>query len=95
MKSFWPGVAFGTKTDFLSTPPDRLVVPERIDQFFAPALRQLRMRDLIPVRPTDSNAIEYVREIGFNTGGAVSVAGIIVTRSRIRSRRSWPSKTPK
>ena len=65
------------KTDLLSTPPTRLVLPERMPDIQTSALRQLRMRDLIPVRPTSSNSIEYVREAGFNPGVTSAVTDIV------------------
>jgi hypothetical protein len=81
IKSFFPEESFGRlllKTNLLSTPPSRLVMPERLADIQAPSLRQLRLRDLIPVRPTQSNSVEYVREVGFNTGttSAVTTAAV-------------------
>lgn len=73
LKTFFPEVQrWASKTARLSTPPDRLVVPMRADAV-TPQLRILRMRDLVPVRPTGSNAIEFVREVGFNAGVPISV----------------------
>ena len=65
------------KTNLLSTAATRLVVPERVPDIITQSLRQLRIRDLIPVRPTGSNAVDYVREVGFNTGVTSSVTEIV------------------
>ena len=67
------------KTNLLSTAATRLVVPERVPDILLQSLRQLRIRDLIPVRPTGSNAVEYVREVGFNTGVGSSVTDIVTS----------------
>jgi hypothetical protein len=67
------------KTNLLSTPPTRLVLPDRLPDIQTAALRQLRMRDLIPVRSTTSNAIEYVREAGFNPGTTSAVTTLAVS----------------
>jgi hypothetical protein len=79
IKGFFPEEKFGRliKTDLLSTPPSRLVMPERLSDIQTSALRQLRIRDLIPVRPTSSNAIEYVREAGFSPGVTSAVTTIV------------------
>jgi len=67
------------KTTLLSTAATRLVVPERVPDIITQSLRQLRIRDLIPVRPTSSNAVDYVREVGFNTGTTSSVTDIVTS----------------
>lgn len=66
------------KTNLLSTAATRLVVPERLPDILTQSLRQLRIRDLIPVQPTTSNAIEYVREIGFSDAATSSVTTLAV-----------------
>ena len=63
--------SFEAKANFLSDAATRLVVPQRTD-LISPVLRRLRIRDLLPVRPTNSNALEYLEEIGFAATGAAS-----------------------
>lgn len=79
MKTLFPGILFAgeRKTNLLSTPPSRLVVPMR-DAMVPATLRDLRMRDLIPVRPTQSNSIEYIREAGFNAGATTAITSIAI-----------------
>lgn len=80
MKSLFPGIRWSPfrKADLLSTAATRLVVPMR-DDMVAAVLRQLRMRDLIPVRPTGSNAIEFIRETGFHDSATVAVTSIVIS----------------
>lgn len=54
-----------------------LVAADRQAGIFMPAQRRLTIRDLIPVVPTDSNLIEYVKETGFtnNAGPQYSATG--------------------
>lgn len=61
--------SFEAKANFLSDAATRLVVPQRTD-IISPVLRRLRIRDLLPVRPTSSNAVEYLEEIGFAQTGS-------------------------
>lgn len=76
MKTLFPERQY--KTDLLSTPPTRLVMPAR-DAMVGAVTRGLVMRDLLPVRPTISNAIEYVREAGFSAGATASVTSIVIS----------------
>jgi len=76
MNTLFPGVDFlGQKADLLSSAATRLVVPQRSEMVGA-LERMLRIRDLIPTRPTSSNAIEYVREIGFHDSDTTAVTSI-------------------
>jgi len=50
-----------------------LVEPYRYPQIIAPQDRPLRIRDLLPVATTTSNAIEYVEETGFTNQADVVV----------------------
>jgi len=76
MKTLFPGVEFlGTKADLLSSAATRLVVPTR-GEMVGGLERMLRIRDLIPTRPIASNAIEYVREIGFHDSDTTAVTSI-------------------
>lgn len=64
-------------TVMLSNMPDRFVQPTRIGPMMGP-MRRLRIRDLIPVRPTTVPNIEYLQEVGFFAeADAVSVSGIV------------------
>lgn len=47
-----------------------LVVPHRYDQIIAPPTRDLRLRDILDVQRTESNAIEYVEETLFDNNAA-------------------------
>lgn len=47
-----------------------LVVPHRYDQIIAPPERALRLRDVLDVQRTESNAIEYVEETLFDNNAA-------------------------
>lgn len=47
-----------------------LIVPDRRPGIVAPMQRRLFIRDLLNVVPTNSNAVEYVRETGFTNGAA-------------------------
>jgi hypothetical protein len=67
------------KTNLLSTAATRLVVPERLPDIMLQSFRQLRIRDLIPVRTTASNAVEYVREVGFSPGTGSAVTTLAVS----------------
>ena len=79
MRTLFPGVEFlGRKADLLSSAATRLVVPQR-EPMVGALDRMLRIRDLIPTRPTSSNAIEYVREIGFHDSSTSSVTSIAVS----------------
>lgn len=50
-----------------------LVVPHRYDQIVTPPQRDLRLRDVLDVQTTTSNAIEYVEEVLFtNNAGPVA-----------------------
>lgn len=52
-----------------------LVEPYRYPQIIAPQDRPLRIRDLLPVATTTSNAIEYVEETGFTNQADVVSEG--------------------
>lgn len=47
-----------------------LVVEDRHSEIITPPERILRIRDLLNIQTTDSNAIEYVEEIGFTNNAA-------------------------
>lgn len=75
----WIGPREAKANELLSSVATRFIAPQRAD-LVAPALRALRIRNLIPVTPTGSNAIEYLEELGFyKVGSAGSVTSI--TRS--------------
>jgi hypothetical protein len=80
--TLFPGIEWGSnrllKTALLSSAATRLTMPQRAD-LAGPQLRQLRMRDLMPVRPTGSNSIEYIREVGFHGNASASLTGITQT----------------
>lgn len=66
-----------------------LVQNDRQAGLIIPPDRQLRLRDLMTVAPTDSNAIEYVRETGYfplrakvTAGGASGSATVTVDNSQ-------------
>ncbi|HPZ86437.1 MAG TPA: phage major capsid protein [Bacillota bacterium] len=52
-----------------------LVEPYRYPQIIGPQDRPLRIRDLLPVATTTSNAIEYVEETGFTNLAGTSTQG--------------------
>lgn len=52
-----------------------LIVPQRYGQVVAPNQRQLRLRDMLNVATTDSNAIQFVQETGFTNAAAGVVEG--------------------
>jgi len=58
-----PFIVKGLTSDLASA--GVLVEPYRYPQIIAPQDRPLRIRDLLPVSTTTSNAIEYVEETGF------------------------------
>lgn len=61
-----------------------LIVPQRKPGIVAPPERELRIRDLLNVAPTTSNAIEYVEETGFtNNAGAQESEGAAKKQSNI------------
>jgi HK97 family phage major capsid protein len=47
-----------------------LVTPQAVPGIFAPVNQQLRMRDLLNVQGTTSNAIEFIEETGFTNAAA-------------------------
>jgi HK97 family phage major capsid protein len=53
-----------------STGAGSIVVPQRVPSIVAAPDRGLRIRDLIDVQETSSNAIEYVEETGFTNNAA-------------------------
>lgn len=61
--------AWQQKATLLTSASERLVVPFRTEMV-TPALRQLNIRNLMPVTETTSNAIEYIQEVGFAADGA-------------------------
>lgn len=50
-----------------------ILVPERVGGIIKPAIRRLRVRDLLPRFPTTANAIEYVKENAFTNNASVQV----------------------
>lgn len=54
-----------------ASPGGTLVRPYRVPGIVAPIDRQLHLRDLLDVQPTDSPAIEYVEETGFTNNADV------------------------
>jgi HK97 family phage major capsid protein len=52
-----------------------LVIPQRYPEIIAPPERVLRIRDLMTVLTTESNAIEYVEETGFTNNAAFVAEG--------------------
>lgn len=69
-------VSFKTLLD--TSAATRLTVPQR-DSLVAPSRRVLRLRDLIPVRPTSQASGEYIEETGFNAGTTQAVTSITQT----------------
>jgi hypothetical protein len=70
VKSFFPG----SQKDLDSTTPQGgiFVDPVRVGGVFAPVNRDLRIRDLLNVQRTSSNAIEYIVETGFTNAAAIA-----------------------
>lgn len=60
-----------------------LVVPNRVPGVVAGPDRELRLRDLMNVQNTDSNAIEYVTETGFTNNAAPVKEGNLKPQSNI------------
>lgn len=60
-----------------------LVVPNRVPGVVAGPDRELRLRDLMNVQETDSNAIEYVQETGFTNNAAMVAEGTLKPQSNI------------
>lgn len=60
-----------------------LVVPNRVPGVVAGPDRELRLRDLMNVQNTDSNAIEYVTETGFTNNAAPVAEGNLKPQSNI------------
>jgi hypothetical protein len=64
-----------------------MVIPMRVPEIIVPPTRALRLRDLLTVDSTGSNAVEYVQEIGFSnlytilTADALAAATDIVVES--------------
>ncbi len=58
------------------TGEDGIPVPTRVPEIIMPPEQELSIRDLLNVQTTDSNSIEYVREIGYtNNANAVEIGG--------------------
>ena len=72
-KSSDPFIVKGLTSDSASA--GVLVEPYRYPQIIAPQDRPLRIRDLLPVATTTSNAIEYVEETGFTNQADVVPEG--------------------
>lgn len=66
-----------------------LVEPYRYPQIISPQDRPLRIRDLLPVSTTTSNAIEYVEETGFGNSADV----VPETQTKPESELSFYLKT--
>lgn len=60
-----------------------LVVPNRVPGVVAGPDRELRLRDLMNVQNTDSNAIEYVTETGYTNNAAPVAEGNLKPQSNI------------
>lgn len=60
-----------------------LVEPTRYPQIIAPPDRGLRLRNLLDVQRTDSNAIEYVEETGFTNAAAMRAEGVAKPESAL------------
>jgi HK97 family phage major capsid protein len=60
-----------------------LVVPQRVNDIVAPVDRELRIRDLLNVQPTTSNALEYVEETGFTNNAAPVAEGNLKPQSNL------------
>lgn len=60
-----------------------LVIPNRVPGVVAGPDRELRLRDLMNVQNTDSNAIEYVTETGFTNNAAPVAEGNLKPQSNI------------
>lgn len=60
-----------------------LVVPQRTNEIIAGPDRELRLRDLMNVQNTTSNAIEFVQETGFTNNAAPVVEGELKPKSDI------------
>ena len=69
-----------SKTLLETTAATRLIAPQRDPIILAPQ-RVLRIRDLMPSRPTSKSSGEYIRETGFNNGVAAAVTSITRTSS--------------
>lgn len=52
-----------------------LITPTRYNEIIRPQDRQFRLRDLLNAQPTDSNAIEFIRETGFTNNAAPVAEG--------------------
>jgi hypothetical protein len=63
------------KATLLTTATDRFAMPQRVPMV-TPQLRTLRMRDLFPVLPATSSAVEYVEETGFGGVSTQSITSI-------------------
>lgn len=55
--------------------PGTVIMPQYIPGIVAPNLRRTTLLDLIPVAPTTSNAITYVRESAYTSNGAYVAEG--------------------
>lgn len=60
-----------------------LVTPQRVPGVVAPVDQQLRLRDLLNVQETESNAIEYVEETGFTNNAAPVAEGNLKPTSNL------------
>src|SRR5690625_4874372 len=62
---FSVGGFFGKDLTSDATSGGALIVPHRVAGVVAPPERAMRLRNLLSVAPTDTNAIEYVEETGY------------------------------
>ncbi len=69
VKSFWSRLD-GQKDIVNATGLNQPLVPADYRGMVAPQLRRLTIRDLIPVATTDSNSIQYVKELLFTNNAA-------------------------
>lgn len=62
---------------------DTLVAPQRLAGIIPGAFRLLRIRDILPQGTTNSNAVEYVRELAFTNDAAETNEGVTKPESDI------------
>lgn len=81
VKSFFPD----SRKDLDSTTPQGgiFVDPVRVGGVFGPVDRDLRIRDLLNVQRTSSNAIEYIVETGFTNAAAIAAEKSLKAQSNI------------
>lgn len=73
---FEVGAFFGKDLTSGPTSGGAMIVPHRVAGVVAPPERAMRLRNLLSVAPTDTNAIEYVEETGYtHFNGETEVPG--------------------